>query len=122
MRKSVGILLVLSLALIGCSYGNTPNEASSKVKEKSISEQQVTTHLVYQDVVILEVKKTSIVIAPPASDPEASYPAYLVYIDENTIIKGTKEKFDELVEGDDVSVRVNNEGAEKEVAESIVVY
>lgn len=70
---------------------------------------------------IEEVKKSSIIISPPATDPEAEYPVYEVFITEKTIIEGKKERFDELERFDKVKVWVDEESEEKELAKTIVV-
>lgn len=70
---------------------------------------------------IEEVKKSSVIISPPATDPEAEYPVYEVFITEKTSIEGNKESFDELERLDKVKVWVEETREEKEMAETIVV-
>ncbi|MGH2318015.1 hypothetical protein ACRC6Q_09610 [Planococcus sp. SE5232] len=70
---------------------------------------------------IEEVKKSSIIISPPATDPEADYPIYEVFSTEETIVEGKKESFDELERLDKVEVWVDKKSEEKELAETIVV-
>lgn len=70
---------------------------------------------------IEEVKKSSVIISPPATDPEADYPVYEVFITEKTSIEGNKESFDELERLDKVKVWVEETSEEKEMAETIVV-
>lgn len=70
---------------------------------------------------IEEVKKSSVMISPPTTDPEAEYPVYEVFITKETIIEENKESFDELERLDKVKVWVDEESEEKELAEKIVV-
>lgn len=70
---------------------------------------------------IEEVKKSSVIISPPATDPEADYPVYEVFITEKTSVEGNKESFDELERLDKVKVWVEETREEKEMAETIVV-
>ncbi|MDN7240598.1 hypothetical protein QWY14_02295 [Planococcus sp. N028] len=70
---------------------------------------------------IEEVKETSIVISPPATDPEADYPVYEIFVGEDTLIEGSRNSFDELKRLDGVKVWIDNESEEKEFAERIVV-
>lgn len=70
---------------------------------------------------IEEVKKSSVMISPPATDPEAEYPVYEIFITEKTIIEGNKESVDELERLDKVKVWIDEESEEKEMAVKIVV-
>ncbi|WP_430787193.1 hypothetical protein VBD025_15800 [Virgibacillus flavescens] len=118
MRKLIFLLLLLTL--FGCNQNNEIDETSPNFEEQGTSEQN-NTNPDYQNVFIEEVKETSIVIVPPATDPDASYPAYEIFVDEHTKIEGNKEKFDELAKNDDVKVWVKQKGSEKEIATKIVV-
>ncbi|MFD2629875.1 hypothetical protein [Oceanobacillus kapialis] len=71
---------------------------------------------------IYDITESSIHIAPPATDPEASYPIYEVFINDSTVIEGAVNTFNELTLEDNVKVWVNQKGDGKEVAEKIVVY
>lgn len=76
----------------------------------------------YQNVFIYEVRETSVLITPPATDPEASYPVYEIFINEETKIEGIKGHFDELTKDDHVKVWVGRKRDEdKEIARRIVV-
>jgi hypothetical protein len=119
MRK-VAIIFVFFIVLVGCNQENKKVETPSKTKE-NVTVKQEETNPDYNNVFIYEVRKTSILIAPPATDPEASYPVYEILIDQNTKIEGSKDKFDELTEDDDVKVWVIRKGEGKEFAKKIVV-
>lgn len=71
---------------------------------------------------IVDIKENSIVIVPHATDPEASYPAYEIIINENTKIEGSKYKLDELSVNDDVKVWIKKIDDEKEIAEKVFVH
>ncbi|MYL56741.1 hypothetical protein GLW20_04420 [Virgibacillus halodenitrificans] len=114
------IFLILLLALFGCNQDNKNDEIPSNFEEQGTS-QQNNTNPDYQNVFLEEVKGTSIIIVPPATDPEASYPAFEIFIEKNTKIEGSKEKIDELAKNDYLKVWVKQKGTEKEVAEKIVV-
>jgi len=96
------ILLISITALFGCSI------------------QEINPD--YRNMYITSINENSIEIATYATDPEASYPVYELIIDENTKIKGSKDKFDELSVNDDVKVWVKIIEDEKEIAEKIIVH
>ncbi|WP_078553500.1 hypothetical protein [Bacillus alkalicellulosilyticus] len=119
MRK-VTIIFVLLLVLVGCIQENKQVETPSNTKE-SVTVKQEEKNPDYYNVFIYEVRETSILIAPPATDPEASYPVYEIFIDQNTKIEGSKDKFEDLTEDDDVKVWVKPKGDGKEFAKKIVI-
>ncbi|MCD5323238.1 MULTISPECIES: hypothetical protein [Pontibacillus] len=59
----------------------------------------------------------SIVVSPPANDPEAEYPVYKILIGENTEIEGDKVKG--ISVGDHVSIWVKKLG-NQEVATKVI--
>nr|WP_246364117.1 DUF4362 domain-containing protein [Halobacillus locisalis] len=75
----------------------------------------------YNQVFIEAMMENTIVIAPYATDPEASYPTYEIRIDENTRIEGSKNSFEELKVKDDVKVWVRKIGENDKVAERVWV-
>ncbi|MBU9713583.1 hypothetical protein [Evansella tamaricis] len=119
MRKAV-IIFVFVIALVACNQENKKVETPSNTKANVTVKQEETTPN-YNNVFIYEVTETSILIAPPATDPEASYPVFEIFIDQDTKIEGSKDKFDELTEDDDVKVWVRRKGEGKEFAKKIVV-
>jgi carbonic anhydrase/acetyltransferase-like protein (isoleucine patch superfamily) len=118
--RKVVIIFVFLIALTGCNQENTKVDTPSNIQE-NVTVKQKETNPDYQNVFIYEIKETSVVIAPPATDPEASYPVYEIFIDEKTRIEGRKDNFDELTIGDDVKVWVKRKSEDKEVAEKVVV-
>ncbi|MFP3359787.1 hypothetical protein R0K17_20930, partial [Planococcus sp. SIMBA_143] len=62
-----------------------------------------------------------IIISPYATDPEASYPVYEIYIDEKTKIEGKRNSKEELQEDDDIEVWIRKQGVEKLKAEKVFV-
>lgn len=94
-------------------------------EEKNISSQDVNMETVntpeYVNVRILEIDNGKMMIGPPAADPEASYPAYEVFIKKETKVEGEKTSIDELIEGDRVSVWIKAAASDKEFAEKIIV-
>lgn len=125
-RKEMSLLkklFLLFLFSISTLYGCT--QESEKIKEQTISSKDVneetSTTTKHENFRILEIENENIVIGPPATDPEASYPAYEVFIEEDTKVEGEKTTTNELREGDHVTVWTKTEGSKKEVAEKIVV-
>ncbi|MBD8015344.1 hypothetical protein QL992_03325 [Microbacterium sp. APC 3898] len=70
---------------------------------------------------IEEIKENSIVIVPPMTEREGDYPVYEIFLSENTEIDGAKDKLSDLERGDKVKIRIEKAGANKEVAEKILV-
>ena len=58
-----------------------------KYNAKYRTEREANKTADYTEVYIQEINKTSIIISPYATDPEASYPVYEIYIDEKTKIE-----------------------------------
>jgi len=67
-------------------------------------------------------KENSIIVQIIGDDPEAEYPTYEVFIDDDTVIEGTKGSFSELEVNDYVEVLVENQEGDKKIAEIIVVF
>ncbi|MCT2536856.1 hypothetical protein NC661_16695 [Aquibacillus koreensis] len=117
------LILMLSLiSLFGCSSqevdnAETDSNPTKMVKEKTEKEANPD----YRNMFIVDIKESIIVIAPHAID-EASYPVYEIYINKNTSIEGSKEKFDELSINDDVKVWVKDTDDDKEIAEKLFVH
>ncbi len=107
----------------GWNYSRYSEEEPLLPRKKSTHEQQVHQQKGrspdYRNFIIEDVKETSLFITPPATDPEASYPVYEIYVDETTQIVGYKNNLDELAKGDNVKVWVQEK--DKEPAEKIFV-
>ncbi len=107
----------------GWTYSRYSEEEPLLPRKKSTYEQQVHQQKGrspdYRNFIIEDVKETSLFITPPATDLEASYPVYEIYVDETTQIVGYKNNLDELAKGDNVKVWVQEK--EKEPAEKIFV-
>ncbi|MFF2755812.1 hypothetical protein ACFVR1_19145 [Psychrobacillus sp. NPDC058041] len=71
---------------------------------------------------IYEIGENSIKIEVLGDDPEADYPAYEIFIDDDTVIEGTKDSFVELEVGDIVKVWVENQEADKKIVKKISVF
>lgn len=100
MKSFVITLLVTLVALGGCNPFNSNDIKGS----------------------IYEIGENSIKIEVLGDDPEAEYPSYEIFIDDDTLIEGTKDSFDELEVGDNVEVWVENQEANKKIAEKISVF
>lgn len=72
--------------------------------------------------VILEVKEESIVVGTDKVEPEASYPAFEIFVNEDTEISGSATTFAQMVD-QEVEIWVANEGTsfDGNIAEKIVV-
>ena len=71
---------------------------------------------------IYELGENSIKIEVFGDDPEAEYPAYEIFIDDETVIEGTKNSFGELEVGDNVKVWVEKQEAVEKTAKKISVF
>ena len=75
--------------------------------------------------VILEVENDSIMVGTDDVDPEASYPAYKVLVDEETEFSGEVAVFSELKKGLKVDIWVldneENNSVDNKVASKIVI-
>lgn len=96
------------------------NSKEQRIAINEIAKETVKTPE-YANVRLLKIGHGKMMIGPPATDPEASYPAYEVYIDKETKVEGEKTSLDELREGDHVSIWTKLKGLNKEIAEKIVV-
>lgn len=114
--------MICIIALFGCSQEINNIEINpnptKKVTDKKIKTEDNPD---YSNMFIEDIKENTIVIAPPATDPEASYPAYEIFIDENTKIEGSKQKFDELNIHDEVKVWIKKTEDDKEIAKKVFV-
>lgn len=108
-----------------CTQGYLDILRVNQPEEKNISSQDANKETGntpdYVNVRILEIDNGKMMIGPPATDPEASYPAYEVFIDKETKVEGEKTSIDELIEGDHVSVWIKAVASDKEFAEKIIV-
>ncbi|PWU67274.1 hypothetical protein [Gracilibacillus dipsosauri] len=116
MSKIV-LFSILLISLVGCNQ-NSENKNNYTTLNLQ-THHQVESNPDYQNFIIEDVKETSLFITPPATDPEASYPVYEIYVDEMTQIVGYKNNLDELAKGDNVKVWVQEK--DKEPAEKIFV-
>ncbi|HSJ38574.1 MAG TPA: hypothetical protein VK945_10230, partial [Planococcus sp. (in: firmicutes)] len=82
MKKLLLLLLFSGFTLTGCT------EASEEPTKKIITSDEKTEKAInkadYKNMRILELENENMMIGPPATDPEASYPAYEIVLDENT--------------------------------------
>ena len=100
-KKSLVIKLLITLfALSGCNPSNS-NDIEGN---------------------IYEIGENSIKIEVFGDDPEAEYPAYEIFITDETVIEGTKKSFGELEVGDNVKVWVENQEEDEKIAKKISVF
>lgn len=95
------IVLISIITLFGCSQELGPD---------------------YHNMFVVDIHEDIIVIAPYATDPEASYPTYEIVIDANTKIESSKYKIDKLSINDDVKIWVKKMDDGKEIAEKVIVH
>lgn len=121
MRSLLTTLLITTVLLCGCSsQENNTTNTDTNFPEKT-SADLTETDPDYSNVFIESMMENAIVIAPYATDPEASYPVYEIRIDENTRIEGSKNKFVDLKVKDDVEVWVRKTDKDTPVAEKVQV-
>ncbi|TWT25903.1 hypothetical protein [Planomicrobium sp. CPCC 101110] len=120
MKKLFHIFLVAIPGFYGCA------QETEKAKEEPFTLNETGEETFnapdYGSLLILEIGRGSILIGPPAADPEASYPAYELQIEESAKVEGTKASTSELRKGDKVDVWTSTEGRKDEVVEKIYVY
>ncbi|MFF2755858.1 hypothetical protein ACFVR1_19375 [Psychrobacillus sp. NPDC058041] len=100
MKRFVITLIITLFALGGCNPFNSNDIEGS----------------------IYEIGDNSIKIEVLGDDPEADYPTYEIFIDDDTVIEGTKDSFSELEVGDNVKIWVENQEADKKNAKKISVF
>ncbi|WP_164669671.1 hypothetical protein [Virgibacillus doumboii] len=97
-------IFIFSMVMAGCSNGGDEEDFQG---------------------VILEVKKSSITVGTDDVDPEASYPVYEVFVDDQTKIKGVIKEFSKLKVDQKVQIWVKGEWSNnpdnKMVANKIIV-
>ncbi|HEU5139148.1 MAG TPA: hypothetical protein VFT51_04190 [Bacillales bacterium] len=75
--------------------------------------------------IIHEVKESSIIVGTDDVDPEASYPVYEVFVDNQTKIKGAVNEFSKLKADQKVEIWVigdwNNIASDEKVASKMIV-
>lgn len=111
------IVLVLSFSVVGCSQ----NSGLQKEFVKSDATVSMNEETIYSEVVILEIRGSTLMIAPHATDPEAAFPVYQVIADEKTSVVGSKNAVDALQVGDDVKVWALKNDSNAEVAVKVEV-
>lgn len=120
MKKLFYIFWVALSGFYGCA------QETEKAKEKRFTSNETKEETFnapdYGNQLILEIGKDYVLIGPPATDPEASYPAYELQIEEGTKVEGAKANTGDLSKGDKVDVWTATEGHNDEVVEKIYVY
>lgn len=100
--RIIPILLILIIALFGCNSQELNPD--------------------YHNMYVVDIQENIIVIAPHATDPEASYPTYEIMIDANTEIESSKYKIVKLSINDDVKIWVKKMDDGKEIAKKVIVH
>lgn len=119
MKKLMFLLLFFGFGLTGCTEAN--EEPTKKIITSDEKTEDAVNGADYKNMRILELKNENMMIGPPATDPEASYPAYEIILDETTKVEGTKNAVTDLIEGDHVNVWTEKKGSDEETAEKIEV-
>lgn len=86
------LVLLVSASLLGCDT-NGSNPPNDKTNNQNDVINEDTTD--YQGV-ILEIKESSITVGTDDVDPEASYPAFEVFVNNQTKIKGIVNELSKL--------------------------
>ncbi|WHX28101.1 hypothetical protein QNH47_09720 [Virgibacillus halodenitrificans] len=116
-------ILLVSVSLIGCDNNNSNlNPSNTKANNPTNIINEDTTD--YQGV-ILEINESSITVGTDNVDSEASYPAFEVFVDNQTKIVGIINEFSKLKVDQKVEILVkgkwNNNLNNKMVASKIIV-
>ncbi|GAF65574.1 hypothetical protein BTS2_2472 [Bacillus sp. TS-2] len=99
MKKHILPVMILVFLLVGCVQ---QEEKPSTVHEPI----KVDVQREYKNMIVIEISEEIIIIAPPADNPEASYPVYEMKIDEDTKVEGSIDEFNLISVGDVVSIWV----------------
>lgn len=115
------LVLLVSASLLGCDT-NGSNPPNDKTNNQNDVINEDTTD--YQGV-ILEIKESSITVGTDDVDPEASYPAFEVFVNNQTKIKGIVNELSKLKVNQKVEIWVkgkwNNNPNNNMVASKIIV-
>ncbi|WP_060678721.1 hypothetical protein [Virgibacillus halodenitrificans] len=116
-------ILLVSVSLIGCDNNNSNlNPSNDKTNNPNNVINEGSTD--YQGV-ILEINESSVTVGTDNVDSEASYPAFEVFVDNQTKIVGIINKFSKLKVDQKVEILVkgkwNNNPNNKMVATKIIV-
>lgn len=115
-------ILLVSVSLIGCDNNSSNlNTSNSKTNNPTNISSEDTT----DQGVILEINESSVTVGTDDVDSEASYPAFEVFVDEQTKIVGIINEFQKLKVNQKVEILVkgkwNNNPNNKMVASKIIV-
>lgn len=116
--RYIFIVMVLSFTVIGCSQ----DSVVQKQFVKNTATESMNEKIIYSEVVILEIRGSTLMIAPHATDPEAAFPVYQILTDEKTSVIGSKNAVDALQIGDDVKVWALKNDSNAEVAVKVEVF
>lgn len=125
MRKSLLISFFALVFIVACSQEENSGNLNLNTNENDDTNLEVAnaneSEPDYSNMFIYDINELSIMIAPFVDDPEASYPVYEVFIDQNTIIEGEKETLEELEIKDEIKVWLKNNDTERETAAKILI-
>ncbi|WP_079478192.1 hypothetical protein [Halobacillus salinus] len=111
--NNIVVLIVMLVSVAGCNQ--SPSEFEDEEPSKNSEEPD------YTGVYVEDIQEDRLIVQPLATDPEASYPVYEIYVDEHTELVGEAARLDEIEVEDEVEIWVHDKGAEKEIAEKIFV-
>ncbi|MCG1028789.1 hypothetical protein J5S49_10840 [Virgibacillus halodenitrificans] len=115
-------ILLVCVSLIGCDNNSNLNPSNDKTNNSNNVINEGTSD--YQGV-ILEINESSVTVGTNNVDSEASYPAFEVFVDNQTKIVGVINEFSKLKVDQKVEILVkgkwNNNLNNKMVASKIIV-
>ncbi|WP_077356914.1 hypothetical protein [Virgibacillus halodenitrificans] len=115
-------ILLVCVSLIGCDNNSNLNPSNDKANNPTNIINEDTTD--YQGV-ILEINESSVTVGTDNVDSEASYPAFEVFVDNQTKFVGIINEFSKLKVDQKVEILVkgkwNNNLNNKMVASKIIV-
>lgn len=109
-------VLFIFLILTACDNQPVKNDSDLETNQKKV--QYTATDSInsaHFQGIILEVKRSSIIVGTDDVDPESSYPAYEVLIDDSTEVSGKVEEFSGLKEQQKVKIWVIDKGPNNEI-------
>ncbi|MYL46408.1 hypothetical protein GLV94_12215 [Virgibacillus halodenitrificans] len=115
-------ILLVCVSLIGCDNNSNLNPSNDKTNNPNNVINEGSTD--YQGV-ILEINESSVTVGTDNVDSEASYPAFEVFVDNQTKIVGIINDFSKLKVNQKVEILVkgkwNNNPNNKMIASKIIV-
>lgn len=125
MKKNFFVSFIALIFIVACNQESTSESipVSTNEQDNTNLENDKTngSEPDYSNMFIYDINELSIVIAPFADDPEASYPVYEIFIDKETVVGGEIESIKELKVEDEIQVWLKDASNDRETADKILL-